>query len=351
MHWYSVYQTIYNIVHSVNEMFRWILELLTNNAIFEVFNKSVAGNAIVGIIESAALTLCVLFFLVEFFQKSLHLQWATWENILLFFMKLILAKAIISNTGAILTTIQKGFASMIPEETISGNLLPESVANGTESLKKMREEAEDAVEQDFENGLYDDEIQAIWDKYSPNAWKAATAILDFFETKVQEKLSGGSAGGDMVGFFVPPDSDEYLKICSLKKRSSWFDFEPLLCNLKIMIQGLIMQVVVLIACIIVLARIFELVVYTALAPIPLATLSCDGLQDVGKNFLKSFAAVCVQAIIIIVMFIVFKTFISSSNPIELPDAVKSWGALLYTFIFGAGIMQSGNWAKKICGAM
>lgn len=351
MHWYSVYQTIWNIVHSVNEMFRWILELLTNNAIFTDFNESVTGNTIIGTIKGVALTLCVLFFLIDFFQKSLHLQWVTWENILMFFMKLLLAKIIINNTDVIMATIQNGFASMIPQETISDGLLHESVGNGSKSAKELREEAEAAVEQDYADGLYDDEFQAIQDKYG-NTGEFIAALAEFYEARVQEKISGGIGGADMIGFFVPPGSDEYNKICSLSKRSDWFDFAPLLCNLKIMIQGLIIQVVVILACIIVLARFFELVVYTALAPIPLATLSCDGLQEVGKSFLKSFAAVCIQAVVIVVMFIVFKAFLDPDiNPISLPSAVQSWGAMLYTFIFGAGIMQSGNWAKKLCGAI
>lgn len=353
MHWYSIYQTIKNIVQSVNEMFRWILELLTNNEIFISFNKSVNGNTIIGTIKGVALTLCVLFFLIDFFQKSLHLQWVTWENILMFFMKLLLAKVILNNTEVIMTTIQNGFAAMIPQETISDGLLPESVVNGNESLEEIRKKAEDAVYQDIDNGLYDDELQAIKDRYEFDDNLAYLRALEaFFEAKVQEKISGSVNGADMIGFFVPKGSDEYNKICSLKKRSNWFDFAPMLCNLKVMIQGLIIQVVIIIACIIILARFFELVVFTALAPIPLATLSCDGLQDVGKGFLKSFAAVCIQAIVIVVMFIVFKTFINpNTNPISLPPAVQSWGAMLYAFIFGAGIMQSGSWSKKLCGAM
>lgn len=351
MHWYSVYQTIWNIVHSVNEMFRWILELLTNNAIFTSFNSSVEVNVIVGTIKATALTLCVLFFLIDFFQKSLHLQWVTWENILMFFMKLFLAKIILNNTGVIMNTIQNGLAAMIPQETISDGLLPETLGNGTKSAKEIRKEAEDAVNQEAADGLYDEDFQAIKDELGDSG-KYISALAEFLETKIQEKISGSNANGGMIGFFVPPGSDEYNKICSLSKRRNWFDFEPLLCNLKIMIQGLIIQIVVLLACIIVLARVFELVVYTSLAPIPLATLSCDGLQEVGKGFLKSFVAVCIQAIVIVVMFLVFKALIDpNTNPISLPTAVQSWGAMLYAFIFGAGVMQSGNWAKKICGAM
>ena len=366
MHWYSVYDTIYNIVHSVNEMFRWILRLLTDNTIFEHFINTVTGETIFSTIRGTAITLCVLFFFIEFLQKSMHLQWVTWENILMFVLKIVLAKIIVSNSNVILSTIQNGFAAMIPQQTISEGLLPENTFASGKTAKEMREEAENQFGINYAAGEYNDEIIALAAKN--NISLSENKLLDdisclliacvsnedfgnWLEQKISAIMSGSSSGSDMIGFFVPPTSEEYSKIMSCKKRDNWFDFSPLLCNLKIIIIGLIIQIIVIISCIIVLARVFELVVYSVLAPIPLATLSCEGLQDVGKGFLKSFVAVCIQGVVIVVMFIVFKEFLSPDSPIKLPAEVQSWGALLYSFVFGAGIMQSGAWAKRIVGSM
>ena len=43
---------------------------------------------------------------------------------------------------------------------------------------------------------------------------------------------------------------------------------------------------------ILIGRIFEIVVYTAVSPIPLATFAAEGWHDTAKGFIKSYAAVC-----------------------------------------------------------
>ena len=42
-----------------------------------------------------------------------------------------------------------------------------------------------------------------------------------------------------------------------------------------------------------------------IAPVPLSTFACDGLSDIGKGFLKSYAAVTLQSIVLAIMFIAY----------------------------------------------
>ena len=41
-------------------------------------------------------------------------------------------------------------------------------------------------------------------------------------------------------------------------------------------------------------RFFKLYMYTALAPIPLSTFAGEPSQNVGKSFIKSYCAVCLE---------------------------------------------------------
>ena len=46
-------------------------------------------------------------------------------------------------------------------------------------------------------------------------------------------------------------------------------------------------------------RFFKLYLYTALAPIPLSTFAGEPSQNVGKSFIKSYCAVCLEGAIIV----------------------------------------------------
>ena len=56
---------------------------------------------------------------------------------------------------------------------------------------------------------------------------------------------------------------------------------------------------------ILIGRLFEIIVYTVISPIPLATFAGEGWHDSAKAFIKSYAAVCLQGLVVIVMFYAF----------------------------------------------
>ena len=63
-------------------------------------------------------------------------------------------------------------------------------------------------------------------------------------------------------------------------------------------------------------RFFRLYLYTAIAPIPLATFAGESSQNVGKNFVKSYAAVCLEGAIIVLACIIFSVFASAPPVVE-----------------------------------
>ena len=55
-------------------------------------------------------------------------------------------------------------------------------------------------------------------------------------------------------------------------------------------------------------RFFKLYMYTAIAPIPLSTFAGEPTSVIGKSFLKSYAAVCLEGVIIVLACIIFSVF-------------------------------------------
>ena len=66
-------------------------------------------------------------------------------------------------------------------------------------------------------------------------------------------------------------------------------------------------------------RFFRLYLYTAIAPVPLSTFAGEPSQNVGKSFIKSYAAVCLEGAIIVLGCIIFSLFAASPPAVD-PDA-------------------------------
>lgn len=66
-------------------------------------------------------------------------------------------------------------------------------------------------------------------------------------------------------------------------------------------------------------RFFKLYLYTAIAPVPLATFAGEPTQSVGVSFLKSYAAICLEGAIIVLGCIIFSVF-AATPPVIDPDA-------------------------------
>lgn len=86
-----------------------------------------------------------------------------------------------------------------------------------------------------------------------------------------------------------------------------------------LIGGLFITVLSFIMIMSVYGRFFRLYLYTAIAPVPLSTFAGEPTQNVGKSFLKSYAAVCLEGAIIVLACIIFSVF-AASPPVANPDA-------------------------------
>lgn len=84
-----------------------------------------------------------------------------------------------------------------------------------------------------------------------------------------------------------------------------------------LIGGLLIWVLSFVMILSVYGRFFKLFMYTAIAPIPLSAFAGEPSQNIGKSFIKSYAAVCMEGVVIVLACIIFSVFASS------PPAINS----------------------------
>lgn len=86
-----------------------------------------------------------------------------------------------------------------------------------------------------------------------------------------------------------------------------------------LIGGLFITVLSFIMIMSVYGRFFRLYLYTAIAPIPLSTFAGEPSQNVGRSFIKSYAAVCLEGAVVVLACIIFSLF-ATSPPVVSADA-------------------------------
>ena len=96
-----------------------------------------------------------------------------------------------------------------------------------------------------------------------------------------------------------------------------------------LIGGLFITVLSFIMILSVYGRFFKLYLYTAIAPVPLASFAGEPSQSIGKAFLKGYAAACLEGAIIVLACIIFSVF-ASSPPVA--DTGASAVTMIWTYI-------------------
>ena len=74
-------------------------------------------------------------------------------------------------------------------------------------------------------------------------------------------------------------------------------------------------------------RFFRIYMYTAIAPIPLSTLAGQPTEGIAKSFLKSYAGVCMQGVVIVLACIIFTAYAASMPQMDTSAAPLAmvWG--------------------------
>ena len=90
-----------------------------------------------------------------------------------------------------------------------------------------------------------------------------------------------------------------------------------------LIGSLVITVLSFIMILTVYGRFFKIYLYTAIAPIPLSTFAGQPTEQIGKSFLKSYAAVCLEGAIIILACIIFSKFAATPPVVDTDASVVS----------------------------
>ena len=184
--------------------------------------------------------------------------------------------------------------------------------------------------------------KAVLDE-TPNVLKAIYNATTEFTVAISSILGGGGPTGGMDIAALKPVIEEL----------GFWGGIPVIIIVCIIL--LITLLAIGLANVIIVARFVELFVYICIAPIPIATLPNEEMSQIGKNFLKSFAAVCVQGTLIFLVLSFFPLLIQSGfldNSGATGDIYLSLlGITCYSIVLILAIFSTGKWAKSICHAM
>ena len=98
-------------------------------------------------------------------------------------------------------------------------------------------------------------------------------------------------------------------------------------------------------------RFFKIYLYTAIAPVPLSSFSGEPSSAVGKSFIKSYAAVCLEGAIIVLGCIIFSLFAASPPVVDESAAAVNqvWsyvGELIFNMIVLVGTVKMSDRVVK-----
>lgn len=95
-------------------------------------------------------------------------------------------------------------------------------------------------------------------------------------------------------------------------------------------------------------RFFRLYLYTALAPLPLASFAGEGTSSIGKSFIKSYTGVCLEGALVVLSCVIYSAFLSSSSPTvdtSLSAVVMVWqyiGQMAFNMLILTGLVKGSS---------
>jgi len=118
-----------------------------------------------------------------------------------------------------------------------------------------------------------------------------------------------------------------------------------------LIGGLFITVLSFVMILTVYGRFFKIFLYTAIAPIPLSAFAGESTQSIGTSFMKSYAAVCLEGLIIVLGVIIFTLFASAPPAVDASDpaVTQVWtyvGGLVFNMLILVGAVKMADKVVK-----
>ena len=150
-----------------------------------------------------------------------------------------------------------------------------------------------------------------------------TLLVDFV-TIVQgviKDITGASSIGTALEFTVPSDVASSLDSLGILDGAIPVWSVCFIAHIAFIVIGLVLLLTVY-------GRFFRIYMYAAIAPIPLATMAGQPTENIAKSFLKSFAGVCLQGVVIVLACIIFTAYAAS-----MPQMNTSYEPLKMVWIY------------------
>lgn len=145
-----------------------------------------------------------------------------------------------------------------------------------------------------------------------------------------------------AGFATPQGITLPAEIISSVEESGFFESIPLWA--VTLIGSLFIWVLSFVMILSVYGRFFKIYMYSAIAPIPLATFAGEPSQNIGKSFLKSYGAACLEGAVIVLACIIFSAYASSPPEVDTTAApvTQVWtyvGEIIFNMLILVGAVK------------
>ncbi len=148
------------------------------------------------------------------------------------------------------------------------------------------------------------------------------ALFTIIQGVVSTIMSSSGLDGSSQALTIPEEMVESIENVGL------LDSIPLW--IVTLLGSLLITVLSFIMILTVYGRMFKLYMYTALAPVPLATFAGEPTQNIGKNFVHSYAGVCLEGAIIALACIIFSVF--AASPPAVADSSLSAVNIVWNYV-------------------
>lgn len=148
------------------------------------------------------------------------------------------------------------------------------------------------------------------------------ALFTIIQGVVSTIMESSGMDGSTQALTIPQEMVESIESVGL------LDSIPLW--IVTLLGSLLITVLSFIMILTVYGRMFKLYMYTALAPVPLATFAGEPTQNIGKNFVHSYAGVCLEGAVIALACIIFSVF--AASPPAVADSSLSAVNIVWNYV-------------------
>lgn len=165
-----------------------------------------------------------------------------------------------------------------------------------------------------------------------------TALFSIAQGLVSTIMSAGGFGAAQQAV-LPAEIVTAVESCGF--------FESIPLWAVTLIGGLVVTVLSFVLILTVYGRFFKLYLYAAIAPVPLAAFAGEPSQNIGKSFIKSYAAVCLEGAVIVLACVIFSLFAATPPAVNAGAAAVTmvWeyiGKLVFNMLILVGTVKASD---------